>query len=135
MGTPIWCDEGENRVLNILLGDTPVDGAWYLGLYKNSVEPGEDAKVSDLTEPSGFGYARKPLSRGLANWTITADEATYPEQTLLAQGGDWGNIYGYFITTTLTGTGGKLMGLEHLGSAYSVLDGKGIKIIPKLKCS
>lgn len=135
MGTAIWCDEGENRVLNILLGDTPVDGAYYLGLYKNSVQPAESVGVADLIEPSGFGYARKPLSRGLANWTISGDEAAYAEQTFLAQGGDWGDIYGYFITTTLTGTGGKLMGLEHLGSAFPVLDGKGIKITPKLKCS
>lgn len=135
MGTPIWCDEGENRVLGILFGDTPVDGALYLGLYTNSVQPGETAKVSDLTEPSGFGYARKTLSRGTTHWTIIEDQATYGEQTFLAQGGDWGNIYGYFITTTLTGAGGKLMGLEHLGSAFSVLDGKGIKITPKLKCA
>ena len=71
MGTPIWCDEGENRVLNILLGDSPVDGALYLGLYKNVVQPDETARVADLVEPSGFGYARKPLSRGLANWTIS----------------------------------------------------------------
>jgi hypothetical protein len=135
MATPIWCDEGENRVLNILLGDTPVDGALYLGLYKNSVQPGETARVSDLTEPSGFGYARKALSRGLANWNIAADTASYAEQTFLAQGGDWGDIYGYFITTSLTGTGGKLMGLEHLGSAFPVLDGKGIKVTPKIKCA
>ena len=49
--------------------------------------------------------------------------------------GPLGDIYGYFITTTLTGTGGKIMGLEHLGSAFSVLDGKGIKVTPKIKCA
>ena len=135
MGTPIWCDEGENRVLNILLGDTPVDGAYYLGLYKNVVQPTESARLADLIEPSGFGYTRKPLARGLANWTISGDEASYSEQTFLAQGGDWGDIYGYFITTAMTGTGGKLMGLEHLGSAFPVLNGKGIKVTPKIKCA
>jgi hypothetical protein len=25
--------------------------------------------------------------------------------------------------------------LEHLGSAFSVLDGKGIKVTPKIKCA
>jgi len=129
----MWCDEGENRVLGILLGDTPVDGAYYLGLYKNSVQPGEDDVVADMTEPSGYGYARKVLTRG--GWTIAAGAATYAEQTFLAVGGDWGNIYGYFITTTLTGTGGKLMGLEHLGSPLSVLNGKGVKLTPKIKCA
>jgi hypothetical protein len=135
MGTPFWCNEGETRVLGILFGDQPVDGAYYLGLYKNTVSPGETAVVADMTEPSGFGYARKVLSRGVANWTIAGDIATYAEQTFLAQGGDWGNIYGYFITTTLTGTGGKLMALEHLGSAFNVLDGKGIKVVPKISCA
>ena len=58
MGTPIWCDEGENRVLNILLGDTPVDGAYYLGLYKNLVQPEETARVADLVEPPVVRFAR-----------------------------------------------------------------------------
>jgi hypothetical protein len=133
MGTPIWCDEGENRVLNILLGNTPVDGALYLGLYTNIAQPAEDDVVADMSEPSGYGYARKILTRG--SWTIVGDAATYAEQTFLASGGGWGNIYGYFITTTASGTGGKLMAVEHLGSPLSVLDGKGIKITPKIKCA
>jgi hypothetical protein len=135
VGTPVWVNEGENRVLHILLGNSSVDSVLYLGLLKNTVAPGEDAKVSDMVEPSGFGYARKPLARGVTYWTITDDTALYAEQTFLAVGGGWGNIYGYFICTSVSGTGGVLLCLEHLGSPFSVLDGKGIKIIPRIKCA
>jgi len=133
MSVAKWMDEGETRVLQILFGSLAVDGAYYLGLYKNSAEPDENITVADLTEISGYGYARKSLARG--SWTISGNQATYAEQTFLAQGGDWGNIYGYFITTTLTGTGGKLVAIEHFGTPFNIVDGKGIKIIPQITIS
>lgn len=125
-----WMDEGETRLLQILFGTQPVDGTLYLGLYKNSGEPAEDDVLADMTEPSGYGYGRKALTRG--TWVITGDYATYPELTFLANGGDWGDIWGYFITTSFTGTGGKLLAIEHLAQKLTVLDGKGIKIVPKM---
>lgn len=124
-----WHNEGENRVLNILLGATPVDGACYLGLYKNATELSEGAVLADLTEPTGYGYARKTLTRG--SWTITGDGAVYAVQTLLASGGNWGDITGYFIATSLDNSG-KLLASEHFNTALTVNDGKGIKIAPKI---
>ena len=122
-------DEGENRIANILLGATPVDGVLYLGLYKNVTEPAETVSLSDLTEVSGYGYARKSLARG--SWVITASSAVYSQRTFLADGGDWGSVYGYFIGTTIDDSG-KLIGLEHFDSPYSIIDTKGIKITPTL---
>jgi len=122
-------DEGENRIANILLGATPVDGALYLGLYKNVTEPAETVSLSDLTEVSGYGYARQSLIRG--SWVITADTAVYAKKTFLASGGDWGSVTGYFIGTSIDDSG-KLIGLEHFETAYSVVDTKGIKITPTL---
>lgn len=122
-------DEGENRIANILLGATPVDGALYLGLYKDVTEPAETISLSDLSEVSGFGYSRATLSRGI--WVITDNEAEYAQQTFLASGGDWGDVYGYFIGTTLDNSG-ILLGIEHFSSHYTILDDKGIKITPKL---
>lgn len=125
-----WMDEGENRVLNILLGAQAVDGTLYVGLYKNGTEPSEDLTLSSLQEPSGYGYGRKALSRG--SWTITGNQAVYAETTFLANGGDWGDVWGYFICTTASGTGGKLLAIEHLGTKLSILDGKGVKVVPKI---
>lgn len=132
MGVAKWHDEGENRVLEILLGSTPVDGALYLGLYKDVTELGEEISLTDITEVSGFGYSRKSLKRG--NWTVTDDEASYDVQTFLAAGGDWGNVTGYFIATSANNSG-KLLASEHFDSAMEINDGYGIKISPRIKVS
>lgn len=125
-------DEGENRILNMLLGSLAVDGAWYLGLYKNVTEPAEDITLAGFTEPSGFGYARKTLTKG--SWTIVADLASYAQQTFLASGGDWGNITGYFIATT-SNNSGKVIAICHFTEALAVLNTKGIKVAPKFRAS
>jgi hypothetical protein len=130
MATKKWVDEGENRVLNILLGAQAPDNVLYLGLLTNITEPGETATLASLTEPSGFGYAREPLNRG--EWTIVADLATYEEQVMLASGGDWGDIYGYFIATS-SDASGKLLAVVYFDTALEVVDGKGMKITPKFK--
>jgi hypothetical protein len=130
--TAKWHDQGENRVLSILLGAQAVDGAMYMGLYTNTTELGEDAELADLVEPSGYGYARKTLTRG--SWTITGSIAIYALQTFTAAGGDWGDIAGYFIATSLDSSG-KLIASEHFATALDVKDGKGIKITPKITVS
>jgi len=121
-----WHNLGENRVLNILLGATPVDGALYLGLYTNPTELAETAILSDINEVSSVsGYARKTLTRG--SWVITGDAAVYAIQTFLAQGGDWGNVTGYFIATSLDDSG-VLLATEHFDVALPIVDTKGVKI-------
>jgi hypothetical protein len=122
-------NEGEHRIADILFGTQAVDGELYLGIYKDAVEPAEDATIASLNEVSGFGYARKTLTRG--TWVITDDEAEYAEQTFLASGGDWGDTYGYFIATS-SDDSGKLMSIEQFASARPIEDGKGLKITPKM---
>lgn len=125
-------NEGEHRIADILFGIQAVDGELYLGIYKDAVEPAEDATIASLNEVSGFGYARKTLTRG--TWVITDDEAVYTEQTFLASGGDWGDTYGYFIATS-SDDSGKLMSIEQFASARPIEDGKGLKITPKMTVS
>jgi hypothetical protein len=127
-----FCDEGEARVLDILLGAQVVDGLLYLGLYKNTSEPAEVSTLADMQEPSGFGYARVTLTRG--DWAFTDDYATYAQQVFLASGGAWGDIYGYFIGTTADDSG-KLMALEHFASYYDIQDDTGIRVTPKIVMS
>jgi len=117
-----WCDEGENRVLNILFGSTAVDSNLYLGLFTNTTEPAESANLAAISEPSGNGYERKTLARG--SWTINADLASYAQQVFTATG-NWGNVYGYFIATSSDGSG-KLLGAIFPGPR-SPLSGTGIK--------
>lgn len=131
---PKLVDEGENRVLNILFGAQAVDATLYLGLYTNTTEPAESANLAAITEPSGNGYARIALSRG-ANWTISADLATYLEQTFTATG-SWGNVYGYFIATSSDGSG-KLLAVEQFSNGpYNVQNnGDSVKVTPKVRAA
>jgi len=133
MSVSKWMDEGEALILDIFLGSVPVPGNLYLGLYKVPVtEPAEDLGLSGLTEPTGAGYERKALVKG--TWVRDVDVSIYPTQTLLATGGNWGDIYGYFIATSLNNSG-KLVAICHFTSPLNVLDGKGIKIVPKIRAS
>jgi len=128
-----WTDAGENRVLDILLGATPVDTTLYLGLYQDVAEPGETEALADLTEPSGSGYARIALSRG--SWSIVDDLATYAEQTFTASGGDWGDITGAFITDVASGTSGDLIAVQSFAAARTINDGDSLKVTPKIRAA
>lgn len=125
-------DQGEEHFADILFGDQPVDGAMYMGLYRNTLEPAETVVLTDFDEPYGSGYSRKQLTRGL--WTVAGGLATYELQTFLASGGDWGNITGYFLATTLNNTG-LCLAICHFSAAFSVTSGKGIKIVPQMRVS
>lgn len=123
-------NEGELRVAQILFGAQAVDATLYLGLYTNTTEPAETDALAQITEPSGNGYARIALSRG--TWTVTGDYAQYAQQTFTANGGNWGNVYGYFIATSSDGTG-KLMYVEQFTTApWAINDGDSAKVTPKI---
>jgi hypothetical protein len=128
-------DEAENRVLNILFEATSVEN-YYLGIYTAPTIALAEAEVmTDLTEPSGNGYARQVLTRA-TDWTVIADEAVAAQKTFTASGGAWGNCYGYFITTELTGTAGKLMWSELFSDGpYNIVDSGNIKVSCKCKCA
>ncbi len=127
-------DEGESRILNILLGETAVDATLYLGLYTDETEPAETAGLADLTEVSGTGYERKALTRG-SGWTVTDDLASYAQQIFTA-GGEWGAVSGYFIGTS-TDDSGKLLFVEHFTNGpYPIYnDGDQVKVTPKIRAA
>lgn len=126
-------NEGENRILNILLGATAVDSNLYLGLYTNETEPAETDALAQITEPSENGYERKTLARG--SWDISADLASFAQQTFAATGA-WGNVYGYFIATSSDGNG-KLMFVEQFTNGpYNVQNnGDEIKVTPSVRAA
>lgn len=105
----------------------------YLGLYTDTTEPAENATLSSgLTELVGTGYAR--ISLASADWTITADVAENLQKTFTA-GADWGNVYGYFIATSLDNSG-LLLFVEHFSNGpYNITNGSTIKITPKVTVS
>lgn len=72
-----------------------------LGLFTNSDDFATmlTKTLSNITEPTGGGYARKTLVD--SNWDNTTDRVSkYAKQTFTATGGAMtGTIYGWFIAT------------------------------------
>jgi hypothetical protein len=134
-----WVDVGENRVAGILFVSTAVEN-YYMGLYNNTVEPGEAATMTALTTTAGIsevgtpgsgGYARALLTRG--SWTTTGSVAAYAQQTFTASGASWGGVYGYFITTASAGTACSLMAVESFTDGpYTINDGDSVKVTPSI---
>jgi len=129
-----WCNQGENDVLEVYLGQTAKRDPLYIGLYDDSSEPAEDATLASISEIDGSGYARIQLDS--TGWTIVADLATYSQVTFQADA-SWGNVYGYFITTTLDGTSGLLLGVETFSDGPYDVDvaDEMVKITPKIRAS
>ena len=128
-------DQGEHAVLEVFLGGATRGGTGnlYLGLYTDVAEPAETANLATITEltEGANGYDRIAMID--ANWTVTADEAVQPQQSFTANGGDWGNVAGYFITDANTGNVGNLIFVENFSDGpYNILDTMSCKITPTI---
>jgi hypothetical protein len=124
-------DEGENRIANVLFASQSVDTVYYLGLYTNASEPAESATLTDMTELTGAGYARKTLTRG--SFSVTGSIATYAEQTFTASGGNWSGITGYFIGNSADDSGQLLWVESFSEGSFNINDGSAINITPKIE--
>jgi hypothetical protein len=126
-----WCNEGETWAGNILLKGS-AQTTKYLGLYKDADEPAEDATLSTITEVTvAFDYARIALSDG--DWTEGGTKGVFTnlEKTFTANGGAFGAVTGSFITTTASGTAGKLLAVEHFADGvHNIADGASQKVTP-----
>ena len=130
-----FCDEGETSVGNVYL-KAGSGVSKYLGLYKNTTEPAEGDTLAAITEQSALGYARIQLLD--ADWTEEGTKGVFHnlQKTFTASGGSWGPIYGYFICTVVSGTGGLLLAAEQFSDGpYTVNDGWSVKVTPKLTIS
>jgi hypothetical protein len=132
-----WCDQGESSVGNVFLKGSTAP-TLYLGLYANSSEPAESATMSDITEVHTIGqngYARIALTD--SDWTESPTGTfTNLQKTFTASGSSWSNAYGYYLTTTSTGTGGSLVAVEHFTDGpYEIQDGWSVKVTPKVTVS
>ncbi|MFZ5452429.1 MAG: phage tail fiber protein [Thermodesulfobacteriota bacterium] len=130
-----FCDEGENWLADVAFKkDTSPPTNLYLGLYTNTTEPAEDATLAAITEPSGNGYARQAIACG-GDVTLAGGQVTAAQKTFAASGGAWGNVYGYFLATTIDGTG-KLLAVEQFSDGpYNVVDQGSVKVTARLTIS
>jgi len=135
-GMAKWCDEGETDVGAVYLKQSSRAAGLYLGLYLDTSEPGETATLASITEISGNGYARIQLLD--ADWTEQATKGEYKnlEKTFTASGGNWGDVYGYFICDVASGTSGNLLAVENFSDGpYTVNDGWSVKVTATVTAS
>ena len=128
-------NEGENNVLNTYLKGV-ARGDLYLALYTDASEPAEAITLATITElPEGVnGYDRIALDDG--DWTVVNDVATNVQKTFTAAGGDWGNVYGYFICNVITGVVGKVLFVESFSDGpYNVLNGLSVLVTPAIQAA
>ena len=115
-------DEGEAVIANLVYNQSEPDrgASLELALITN-VAPGEAITEAALTEPSGGGYARKPLAD--ANWAGSADIRSFAVQQFSPVGADYvGSIQGYAILTT--GTTPRVLHVEvDSNGPYTLVDG------------
>lgn len=122
-------DEGEALISDLVWKRDQTDRAadLELGLFTN-VSPGETITEATITEPTGTGYARITLTD--ANWTGSADNRAYAQQTFTGGTGGWsGSVQGYFICTT--GATKRLLCLEvDPNGPYTIAENDTYKITP-----
>jgi hypothetical protein len=129
------CNEGETNLLEVYLGGD-VRGDLYIGLYTDVAEPAEAATLATISElPEGVnGYDRIALDDG--DWAVVDDLATSVQKTFTAAGGDWGDVYGYFICDIITGVVGNLLFVEHFSDGpYNISNGLSALITPAIQAA
>ena len=90
------------------------------------------AGISEAHTVDSDGYSRALLTRGTA-WTVVGNAASYTQLTFTASGTGWGQVTGYFITTTSAGTAGTLMAVESFADGpYTINAGDSVKITPTI---
>jgi len=122
--------EGDQLVGNLLYKNADVDRGTSLELllFTAPTTLTKSMVLADLTEVTGYGYARKTLVDG--SWTVNADgTVSYAQQTFTPSGGSWSNVQGYAIITT--GTAPVILHIERgAGAPYTVADGQPFNVTP-----
>lgn len=128
--------EGQQYFGDGALKNTGVQATLYIGLLTNSTALTKDNTMANVTEVTGGGYARLPLSA--VNWTLSGTKTANSGSLYSQPRQSWvfntaiGNVTGYFITTTLTGTTGKLIASEMFPTVANVNQvGYEIRVTPQ----
>jgi len=96
----IFTDIARENTLTYLVGGTVTPESLVLKLFANDVTPTDTDDVTLYTEVSGGGYSSIALTP--ANWTVTAGNAIYPEQSWTFSGAI-GDVYGYYLVNSVSG--------------------------------
>jgi hypothetical protein len=119
-----FADHLENKLLDHVFGggDYARPATLYIGLSTTTIADGG----TNITEPSGNGYARVAVTNNATNWPAASagvksngTPITFPAAT-----GSWGTITDFFISDA--DTGGNILAFGALAAAQAVASGETI---------
>jgi hypothetical protein len=127
-------DEGENLILDMLVGSQAVITPLYLNLHNVPALASyaeSDTYQADVTLVSGGAYGAKTLTRG-TNWTITAPagatQAEADQQTWTASGGAFSAANGVIVCTAATTASGFVIWQQDLSVQRTLQDGDQLQV-------
>lgn len=132
----ITFNQGETHVLsNYFLNEPVAFGPFYLGLGSGGVYAHEAARLSDMNEISGSGYARAPIARdsSVNGWTLRGDYVQSPELrfTNTAVNGCWDPVDYAFLTLSQSGELGDsiLIAADEFPNSITLAPGQTLKVV------
>jgi len=125
-------DEGAQDILDCYFRSATEPATFYAGLGNGARPTGDTTVMTGLTEVTGTGYARQPAnsdstdfpSLGLQSGEMAVDSK---QLTFTCSSGTWSTYNFVFLTTTLSGTGGKLIAGWDVGTARALAAGESYK--------
>ena len=100
-----WTYYASNRILDWIVGSSlSLGSTWYFGLSTTAVST---TAGTGMTEPSGGGYAREPVTMNSTNWGELYDSSyIFANKVAIefdAVTGNWGRITHWFISDASSG--------------------------------
>lgn len=129
-------NEAETLIGQVIFQRTHVDrdATLKLGLFTNT-SVSETTALTDITNPTGTGYAAITLTDG--SWSVTNGVASYAQQTFTAGAGGWsGTVKGYYIFTVSAGGTARLLAIEvDANGPYTMNANDTYKVTPSITIS
>lgn len=128
--------EGEERILSsVFLGgpvnNTYIPANYYLGLDNRATLSISDTLASLVGEPSGFGYARQPVSSSTGfNLIVSTNTVQARSNVTLfsATTNSWGPVSNLFLCNVSSGTSGQLYSSATLNKSLIVNTGESVSV-------
>jgi hypothetical protein len=98
----VFVKEGSIRELDLLIFTSV--WTWYVGLFTDDITPDEDTEITDLTPPTGEGYAAQTPVWGpvVLNGEGNAQSTALLLQFLLDSGQTPESVYGWYLYTDVS---------------------------------
>jgi hypothetical protein len=125
-------DEGATDILDCYFRSATEPATFYAGLGNGTRPTGDTTIMTGLTEVTGTGYARQAINSDSTDFptlTLQSSEVAVDSKqvTFTCSSGTWSTYNFVFLTTTSSGTAGKLIASWDVGTARALAAGESYK--------